>query len=702
MGYPWSKWAAEIILTEARAMGLPVTIYRLPVTCMTYETGYTHTDNVNIPVTAAALQEGMMPRGIIFTALSAADVVCNLLIELSQTENRQHWIYHLVDTRVVIRPQFIEWFSQLGLHFESVTPDDYLNAIKARGRDSPLFEYIPMVQFWRRYWFADNERDEPLPISTRNILDDLPHQNSPWPPPREVFKRSFLYNLRTHFYKANAVPIQLNINGTLEDCLRSCGMEKLRNASFFLKPGMLLNEALAHTSASFAGRLLTYRLVRQQLLNAVYMEKMQQTYPQIQTKAVRQPVFIVGLDRTSTTLLQWLLAMDPTNRTPRFAEMALPYGMDGTYRPHDLNCTSWNQDPRVPAAQDILDGQLALTGRSGLAELLSADLPYDDSLIFEQCGRSYTLCAALEAPGYHNWYFGQIEGKMDPVYVHHKQFLQHLQWQKPGERWVLSSACHMVGMDALFRTYPDATIVWIHRDPRQVVESWCSYSRGLKKVLYTEPNLAASDQVNLRAASTHLNKALAFRESNPQLSSRFIDIHHDALTADPIGTVRKVYKACGWQLSQNTLKAVQLFLVENRHLRSALDTAPPSGFGRRKSIITADAAEPTAVKESPTAAGASAGARAGASGGIELDHAEVRKAFHSYFRSKYSQISRRGTIALMDQKLTEAKAWLSSKNTRRQGHKISRVQTQIYQMPVRNSQANGGPNAIALVRLKTM
>eukprot|EP00921_Rhytidocystis_pertsovi_P009458 GHVQ01015209.1.p1 GENE.GHVQ01015209.1~~GHVQ01015209.1.p1 ORF type:complete len:3891 (+),score=563.52 GHVQ01015209.1:853-12525(+) len=670
MGYPWSKWAGEIILTEARAMGLPVTIYRLPVTCMTYETGYTHTDNVNIPITAAALQEGIMPRGIIFTGLSAADVICQLMVELSLTEKRQHWIYHLVDTRVVVRTQFIEWFEQLGLEFGSGTPEEYLNAIKERGRDSPLFEYIPMIQFWRRYWFADNESSEPLPISTRNILDDLPHRNSPWPPPREVFKRSFLYNVRTHFYKSNAIPVKLDVLGKFDAVVKKNNIERLPNAAFILKPATLLQEGLEKSDPSFAGRLVTFGLVKQAIENAVYFEKMKSMYPQIQSKSIQQPVFIVGLDRTSSTLLQWLLSLDSSTRTPRFAEMVTPYCTDGSYRPHDLNCTSWNQDPRVVAAQDILDAQLSLCGGTPLTELLRADSPYDDSVIFEQCGRSYTLCAMLEATGYTNWFFGQIEGRMDQAYNFHRNFLQHLQWQKPGERWVLNSACHLAGMEALFKTYPDATVIWIHRDPRKVVDSWCSFSRSIKKVLYGKPNLAASDQMNLRAASSHLNKALAFRESNPQLSSKFVDVQHDSLIADPMSTVKRIYKACGWQLSPAALKSMQLFLVENRHLRTALTSAPASGFGK----------------------GACKGGLAG-----ELENAltqeEVVQAFHSYYRSKYCLASRKTTMAMVDQKVNEAKAWFASGKTKK-GTKLTRMQTQLYTLPKSSS--------MGLVRLKTL
>lgn len=648
MGYPWSKWAGELILTKAKSMGLPATIYRLPVTCMTYETGYTHTDNVNVALTSSVLQEGLIPYGIIFTALSAADVICNLLVELSLLKTRRHWIYHLVDTRVAVRQHFVQWFNELGLDMSSAIPEEFWNTIKKRGADSPLFVFIPMLQFWRHYWFAD-ERCEPQPISTRNILDDLPHRTSLWPPIREVFKRSFLYNVRHGIYSPFSESLKINAQLYLEVRCGKTNLESLTNASFFLQPISLLFNALNDSKVMFAGKFFTYRLTKQIIDNAIFLENMFQTYPQMKNASIKKAVFIVGLDRISTTLMQWLLAQDPMNRTPRFCEMSLPYGAEGNYRPHDLNVHSWEQDPRTPAAQDILDGLLALSDGAPFEELIRADLPFDDSVIFEQFGRSHTLSVLFDAPEYQRWLNELTDEDMDEVYAYHKRFLQHLQWQKPGEHWVLNSAFHLFSLGSLFKTYPDATVIWIHRDPRQAVKSWCQFSRRFKNVLYESVDLKQSDKATTKLASTLVTKALEYRESNFYAGNRIIDLQHDNFIHDPLGTVKNVYKACGLTLSPIALQAMKLFLLEHRHLRQALITAPSFGFGQECDI------EP-----------------------VSLSNKDLTDAFHSYSRCRYLQASKGsgGTAGFnIDQIVAGAAALLFRSSNNNKKNKLVRHKT---------------------------
>src|SRR5258706_14374172 len=63
-----------------------------------------------------------------------------------------------------------------------------------------------------------------------------------------------------------------------------------------------------------------------------------------------------------------------------------------------------------------------------------------------------------------------------------KQMLQSLQWQAPsrkGQRWVLKTPGHLMALDAVAATFPDATIVMTHRDPVSTVPSYCSMMYNL-------------------------------------------------------------------------------------------------------------------------------------------------------------------------------------------------------------------------------
>lgn len=664
MGYPWSKWAGELILTKAKSMGLPVTIYRLPVTCMAYETGYTHADNLHTQLMSAVLQEGLMPYGFVFHGLSAADVICNLLVELSLAKTRKHWIYHLVDTRVAVRHHFVQWFNELGLTVSSVTVEEFINTVKNRGLDSPFIQFIPMIQLWRHYWFADKERCEPQPISTHNILDDLPHRISPWPPIHEIFQKSFFYNVRHGMYHKFSEPLKINVQLYFENHCVKTNLGILSDASFFLKPANLLYNEINQSEAKFAGKFFSYRLIKQMLDNAVFLENKYLSYPQMRNASIKKAIFIVGLDRMSTTLMQWLLAQDSANRTPRFCEMLLPYGAEGNYKPHDVNVHSWEQDPRVPAAQDILSGLSMFSDGAPFEELLRADSPFDDSVIFEQFGRSHTISILVNAPEYQKWLNELTDEDMDVVYEHHKRFLQHLQWQKPGERWVLNSAFHLFSLGSLFKTYPDATVIWIHRDPKQVVKSWCQFSSRFKNMLYESVDRKNSDKATTKIASTLLAKALAYRESNFYTENRIIDVQHDSFIHDPLGTVKRVYKACGLTLSAKASKAMKLFLLDHRHLRRILLAAPAFGFGH-------------GCENEP----------------VNLSDKELATEFHSYNCCRYLQASKSspGTAGFNIDQIVAGAAAMLFRSSNNKKNKLQRHKT------VNETANNGGRLSIVSV-----
>ena len=75
--------------------------------------------------------------------------------------------------------------------------------------------------------------------------------------------------------------------------------------------------------------------------------------------------------------------------------------------------------------------------------------------------------ATYEIPTYRDWLFN---ADYRPAFEAHRRTLQHLQWRTPA-RWVLKYPKHLLTLDALLETYPDARLVWTHRDPAVVLPS---------------------------------------------------------------------------------------------------------------------------------------------------------------------------------------------------------------------------------------
>lgn len=91
----------------------------------------------------------------------------------------------------MLREHLELWSQELGMAYKGVSVDEFLVAIKARGPESPVFKFVPLMQFMRKYWFDSEERTKDFPIETKNIFEELPEAS--WPDQRDVFKNSLLY-----------------------------------------------------------------------------------------------------------------------------------------------------------------------------------------------------------------------------------------------------------------------------------------------------------------------------------------------------------------------------------------------------------------------------------------------------------------------------------------------------------------------------
>jgi hypothetical protein len=129
-------------------------------------------------------------------------------------------------------------------------------------------------------------------------------------------------------------------------------------------------------------------------------------------------------------------------------------------------------------------------------------------------------------PGYVDWV---IDCDMAPAYRYHRRTLQLLQWKCPPYTWHLKTPVHMLSLDALDKTYPDARLIW----------------------------------------STALRRAMAFRERVGE--ERFADLGHAGLQTDPLGALEQVYERLDLPMSDAARSAMRAWVSE--HPGRARDTA---------------------------------------------------------------------------------------------------------------------------------
>ena len=90
-----------------------------------------------------------------------------------------------------------------------------------------------------------------------------------------------------------------------------------------------------------------------------------------------------------------------------------------------------------------------------------ADGPTECMFVQNQDFKAYLWEAFMPTPEYAEWL---LRTDMTSAYAYERVVLQLLQSRAPGT-WSLKMPSHAVHIDALLATFPDARIVWAHRDP---------------------------------------------------------------------------------------------------------------------------------------------------------------------------------------------------------------------------------------------
>jgi hypothetical protein len=287
-----------------------------------------------------------------------------------------------------------------------------------------------------------------------------------------------------------------------------------------------------------------------------------QLYPEIAQQKIREPLFIVGLPRSGTTLLHILLAADPANRTPLTWEVMSPSPP-----------TSEDRQRRIQQATRNLAALRWLAPTFESVHTTGAELPQECVSLMSPTFMSDQFDTMYNIPTYRAWFFSQ---DLRPAYEFHRRSLQQLQFRKSAERWVLKAPAHMFAAPALLSIYPDAKFVQIHRDPVDAVASVSSLVTILRRVFSD-----AVDPVQVgRDALTYWSQALkTFLRARDQLpENRVYDLRYNDVRRDPIASARRVYEHFGWSLSRETEERMSAALVEQASHANGLHRYDPAYF----------------------------------------------------------------------------------------------------------------------------
>lgn len=185
--------------------------------------------------------------------------------------------------------------------------------------------------------------------------------------------------------------------------------------------------------------------------------------PRVLDERIVRPVVILGLPRTGTTLTHDLLALDPGARAPRNWEYAAPWPAPER--------STFATDPRIAEVKASWKAQRDASPELAHMLPMDAHMPSEcnDAMMFHFAGPNFA--AWMRVPSHRSW---SVEVTAPGLYDTHRRILQQLQWKGPRGRWTLKSPAFISDLDAILAAYPDACLIWTHRDPAQTIASLAS------------------------------------------------------------------------------------------------------------------------------------------------------------------------------------------------------------------------------------
>lgn len=314
------------------------------------------------------------------------------------------------------------------------------------------------------------------------------------------------------------------------------------------------------------GEAYIYGRIQLHLRQRLQVEQWYRCHPEIDDEQITSPLFGLGLPRTGSTALSFLLAQDPAVRYLHSWEATQPCPPPSTVA---------GNDPRIPpAAAPVEAGSRHHVPQDPNGPMECLDLMALDftSQIFQ---------AFAHIPAYSNWLLDKAD--FTSTYVYQRRVLKLLQWGQPTRPWRLKSPAHVLSLKALDDVFPDARFVMTHRDPTDVLLSVADVYADIVGGFSDHLDRRYLGELNVRQWSTGMARAATFRDGGA--GHRFFDIDFRAMTADPVEQVGALYRWLGAPVSAEFEAGMRGWWESNAQSREAVPKADPAEYGLEPDLI---------------------------------------------------------------------------------------------------------------------
>ena len=295
-----------------------------------------------------------------------------------------------------------------------------------------------------------------------------------------------------------------------------------------------------------------------------------QSHPEVLDTPVERPLVVLGMPRTGTTVISYMLDQDRSRRTLLHWQCVHPVPPATT--------DALRTDPRCVALLEEQRKILEMVSAANMAlpHWEDADGPTEDMFIHNQDFKALSWDSFLATQRYTEWLFHEAD--MSSTYEYQKRYLQVLQSTAPGT-WSLKMPSHSVHIEALLAVFPDARLIWAHRDPYKATGSLANLWKLPKGMTqHAEAmDLHAVGRGAKAQMQVHVERPLRARDRIGD--DRFFHMHYADMMRDPMAVMRRIYEWAGDPLTPETEARMQTWLAAHPQDRYGVNAYSLDQYG---------------------------------------------------------------------------------------------------------------------------
>jgi hypothetical protein len=347
--------------------------------------------------------------------------------------------------------------------------------------------------------------------------------------------------------------VPLDERSLLQTAIDNTGLDDFGDEEWREPFQILLRSLEEEADLNFWGRVFTRSDLLIHLECRLRITDWYDRHPEVEDEVIVEPVFVTGLPRSGTTIMQEILGADPSSRVVEMWEARFPCPPPAPGDP--------TPDPRIARADALVTMQDRITPEWASMHKVGGNLPVECIEFTYASFVSDAFSASFQVPSY-SAYVAKTGQRY--AFWWHRRVLKLLQSTGRPGRWLLKGPTHLPVLPTLFETYPDAKIVLMLRDPVKAIASVVDVCGTLFWMRSDDPFSGDSygHFLSVEPVVANLERLIGWLEDGTIPRERVQPVRYLEFFEDPGAQLEALYAGLDIPLTPEGHRAMQAYLAQ--------------------------------------------------------------------------------------------------------------------------------------------